>query len=50
MWGKKNPEEELAEALKQRPWKRPSRTYCETCKKDFGSNYALIQHAKKEHS
>lgn len=46
---KKDPEEELRDQLRSRPWARPKRIRCEACGIDFPSNLALVKHAKEVH-
>jgi hypothetical protein len=54
-WGKSddNEKKDLAEEMKRLARKglirRPGRTYCEACQKDFGSALALVHHAKRAH-
>jgi hypothetical protein len=45
----KDPEEELREEARKRKIKRPSRTYCEACRTDFGTPLALLAHIRKVH-
>jgi hypothetical protein len=46
---KKDPEDELRDAARRGIIKRPSRTYCEACKRDLGTPLALLQHIRTEH-
>ena len=43
---KKDPEEELKDAAAKGLIRRPSRTYCEACKEDFGTPLAFRHHMK----
>lgn len=46
---KKKPEDELKDAARRGIIKRPSRTYCEACKRDLGSSLMLLDHIRKVH-
>lgn len=45
----KDDAEKLKEAARKKQIKRPGRTYCEACKKDFGSPLMLLNHIKTAH-
>ena len=45
----KDPEEELREEARKRKIPRPSRTYCNACRIDFGTPLALLRHIREAH-
>lgn len=46
---KKDPEDEMKDANAKGLIRRPRRTYCESCQKDFGTPLMLRHHMRTEH-